>query len=170
MDSQSEQGGESMNTLVVYDSQFGNTERIALKIAETLGEFGVSRAIRVAEFSNDALRDINLLVLGCPTQAWHSTPNMQTLVKALESEEPQGLAIAEFDTRLDKPRWLTGSAAKLMAKQLKDVGVSLVPPESFLVTGTEGPLQPGELERAEEWARELHEQFRTQMEPVVATM
>jgi flavodoxin len=159
-----------MNTLVVYDSKFGNTEKIALTISETLGEYGPSRSLRVTEFTNDSLRGVDLLVLGCPTQAWHSTPNMQTLVKALEQQEPPGLAIAEFDTRLDKPRWLTGSAAKLMAKQLKQVGVPLVPPESFLVTGTEGPLGPGELERAAEWARALRDAFQMQMGPVaVAT-
>jgi flavodoxin len=159
-----------MDTLVVYDSKFGNTEKIALKISETLGEYGPSRALRVTEFTNDALRGIDLLVLGCPTQAWHSTPNMQTLVKALDQQEPQGLAIAEFDTRLDKPRWLTGSAAKLMAKQLKQVGVPIMQPESFLVTGTEGPLGPGELERAADWARELRAAFQLQMEPLaVAT-
>jgi flavodoxin len=157
-----------MNALVVYDSQFGNTEKIALKITETLGEYGASRALRVTEFTTDALHDIDLLVLGCPTQAWHSTPNMQTLIKTLEQGQVHGFAVAEFDTRLDKPRWLTGSAANLMAKQLKQVGVSLGQPESFLVTGKEGPLEAGELERAAQWARELHQSFQTQMEPVVA--
>jgi flavodoxin len=157
-----------MNTLVVYDSQFGNTEKVALKISETLSEYGTSRALRVTEFTNDALRDVDLLVLGCPTQAWHSTPNMQTLIKALENGQVRGFAVAEFDTRLDKPRWLTGSAASLMAKQLKDVGVSLSSPESFLVAGKEGPLEPGELDRAVEWAHQLRQAFQTQMEPVVA--
>ena len=156
-----------MNSLVVYDSQFGITEKIAVKIAETLAQYGTSRALRVTEFTNDALQDVTLLVLGCPTQAWHSTPNMQKLVKGLETAELHGLAVAEFDTRLDKPRWLTGSAANLMAKQLREVGVSLASPESFLVTGTEGPLEPGELERAAEWARELYHAFQTQMEPVI---
>jgi len=108
-----------------------------------------------------------LLVLGCPTQAWHSTPNMQTLVNSLEHGQAQGFAVAEFDTRLDKPRWLTGSAANGMAKHLKKVGVSLTAPESFLVTGKEGPLGAGELERAAEWAHELHQAFQTQMERVV---
>jgi flavodoxin len=34
-----------MNTFVVYDSQFGNTERIANIIANTLIEFGQVRAV-----------------------------------------------------------------------------------------------------------------------------
>jgi flavorubredoxin len=34
-----QQGGK-MNTLIIYDSQFGNTERIAQAIADTLRAFG----------------------------------------------------------------------------------------------------------------------------------
>ena len=36
-----------MNTLVVYDSQYGNTERIAQTIASTLRAFGQAQAVRV---------------------------------------------------------------------------------------------------------------------------
>jgi len=36
-----------MNTLVVYDSQYGNTERIAQAIADTLRGFGQAQAVRV---------------------------------------------------------------------------------------------------------------------------
>jgi flavodoxin len=36
---------EMMYALVVYDSQYGNTERIAQTIADTLGEFGAARAV-----------------------------------------------------------------------------------------------------------------------------
>ena len=35
-----------MNTVVVYDSQFGNTQRIAQAIADTLRAFGQAQAIR----------------------------------------------------------------------------------------------------------------------------
>ncbi len=159
-----------MNTLVVYDSQFGNTEKIAHKISETLGEYGSSRALRVTEFTTDTLHGIDLLILGCPTQAWNATPHMQNLVEALKHHESQGLAIAEFDTRLDKPRWLTGSAANLMARQVKHVGVPLLSPESFFVIGREGPLEPGELEHAESWAHALHDAFQVQMGPVPASV
>jgi hypothetical protein len=38
-----------MNTLVVYDSQYGNTERISQAIADTLREFGQAQAVHVAQ-------------------------------------------------------------------------------------------------------------------------
>ncbi len=36
-----------MNTMVVYDSQYGNTERIAQIIADALPAFGQAQAVRV---------------------------------------------------------------------------------------------------------------------------
>jgi len=35
----------------------------------------------------------------------------------------------------------------------------LVEPESFLVTGNEGPLEPGELDRAREWGEAVAARF-----------
>ena len=66
---------------------------------------------------------------------------------------------AAFDTRFDKPAFLTGSAAKGIAKRLRQRGFELVAePESFFVLGTEGPLKDGELERAAAWAVALGDQ------------
>jgi hypothetical protein len=63
-----------------------------------------------------------------------------------------------FDTRLTWPRFLAGSAAAAAAKRLAKKGARLlVPPESFLVTGTEGPLVEGEIERARTWANHVRD-------------
>jgi flavodoxin len=155
-----------MNTLVVYDSQFGNTEKIARRIADTLGEFGTARAMRVTEYTPDTLKGVELLVIGCPTQAWHSTKVAQTFITELGHQPLERLVIAAFDTRFDKPRWLTGSAALGMEKQLKRLGAHQLPPESFLVTASEGPLAEGELDRAVEWARSLHHDLKVLLEPL----
>lgn len=63
-----------MNALVVYDSQFGNTERIAQAIASMLSEFGQTRAIRVDPTQAVDFQGVDLLILGCPTQGWRPTP------------------------------------------------------------------------------------------------
>ncbi len=152
-----------MNTLVIYDSKFGNTERIARQLAETLGEFGEARAVRVTEIPADIPKEINLLVVGSPTQAWNATPDLKSFLTHLEGKKLENFQFAEFDTRFDKPRWLTGSAAGAMRKQLIRLGArTFVPPESFFVKATEGPLADGELEHAARWARELHERFEAE--------
>lgn len=160
-----------MNTLVIFDSQYGNTEMIARQITSTLLEFGSARALRVTEFTPAALQDVQLLIVGSPTQAWNSTTAMKNFFAALEPGVAKYLFVAAFDTRVDKPQLLTGSAANAMAKQLKQKGVKLLlKPKSFLVTGMEGPLADGEMEHAREWALALHKEFEMRMEPLVMPM
>jgi flavodoxin len=147
-----------MNALVVYDSQYGSTERIAQTIADTLREFGVARAIRLDPGQLVELRGVDMLIVGCPTQGWSPTPAIQAFLEEVSSERLRGLTLACFDTRFRLPRWMTGSAARVMASKLQAKGASLLsPPESFFVKGTEGPLRSGEVDRAARWARRLFE-------------
>lgn len=145
-----------MYALVIYDSQYGNTERIATAIADTLRTSGDVRAVRVTPGQPLDMQDVDLLILGSPTQGWQPTKAMQALLANLSPEQFRGRAVACFDTRFQKPRWLTGSAARTMANKFERMGVSLlVPPESFFVEHTEGPLLTGELGRAAVWARTI---------------
>ena len=147
---------EMMNALVVYDSQYENTERIAQAIADTLDEFGEARAVRLDPAHPLEFEGVDMFIVGCPTQGWRPTPAIQSFLEEAPSEELGGLAGACFDTRFRLPRFMTRSAAKVMAGKLHEKGVSLLAePESFFVKGTEGPLREGELERASTWARML---------------
>jgi flavodoxin len=158
----------TMNIVVVYDSQFGNTEQLAQTIAETLREWGQVRTVRVEHAHPLGLQGVDLLILGCPTQQWRPTRAMHFLLECIPFfleyiplESLSRLAVACFDTRLGQPRWMTGSAAGVMTKKLRKMGVShLFPPESFLVKGMHGPLQSGEVERAANWARMLREKVQ----------
>lgn len=70
---------------------------------------------------------------------------------------PAGARAAVFDTRIDKARWLVGSAAQGVAKLLSRRNYSLAAePESFFVT-TKEPIEllPGELVRARDWGNAL---------------
>jgi flavorubredoxin len=139
-----QQGGK-MNTLIVYDSQFGNTERIAQAIAGTVRACGQASAVRVD-----------------PAQGMRPTPAMQSLLGNVSSQRLRGLAVACFDTRFRGFLWKS-SAAPRMARQLRTLGVEpLVPPESFFVQAMkkEGPLLAGEVERAATWARMLLKKYQ----------
>jgi flavodoxin len=145
-----------MNSLILYDSQYGNTERIAQSIASTLSAYGQARAVRVGSVQPADLQGMHLLIIGSPTQGWKATPATQIFLNHITCEQLHGMVIASFDTRFHKPRWLTGSAAAQIAKAFQRLGVSLlVPPESFFVDATEGPLLAGEGDRAATWARML---------------
>jgi len=151
-----------MNTLVVYDSQYGNTEQIAQAIAETLRAFGQAQAIRIDPAAPIDLQGVDLLVMGSPTQGFRPTPAITSYLATLSPASAQGLAVACFDTRF-RGRLMSHSAAPAMARQLNERGISpCVEPESFFVMAwrKKGPLEARELERAGAWARRVYETSR----------
>ena len=148
-----------MNTVIAYDSLFGNTEQMVLKIADALRAYGRVQTVRVEHTHPLYVQEVDLLILGCPKQKWGTTPAMSSLLNYIPVEALKRLVVACFDTRLDEPQWVTGSAAERMTTKLRKRGAShLFPPESFLVKGTHGPLEDGELERAANWAAKLCKQ------------
>jgi flavodoxin len=146
-----------MKTLVVYDSLYGNTEKIAQAIGAALtGEVRVSR---VGEVDPSGLSSFDLLVVGSPTHGGRPSPPMQEFLYEVQPRGLEDVKVAAFDTRYSsKLSVIFGYAAGRIAKSLKEEGGTLVgSPEGFLVTGTKGPLKEGELERAAAWAKQIVE-------------
>lgn len=161
-----------MRSLVVYESWFGNTRRIARTVADALAVEGEATLVSVDE-PLPPLREFDLLVVGAPTHV-HGLSSRRSRKGALEQQGRDGEVgigvrgwlerlpflgrppVAVFDTRAHKPELLVGSAAHRIAHRLRKRGYRLaVEPESFFVDGTPGPLADGELERAEEWGNML---------------
>jgi len=68
---------------------------------------------------------------------------------------PASTGAAAFDTVISKG-WLSGSAAKAIAKALqRHQGRRTVSVRSFVVTASKGPLADGEKTDAHSWGREL---------------
>lgn len=149
----------AMKVRVYYDSEFGNTERIARAIADAFrgAHDAEARSIReTATFEPDA----ELVILGGPTQRHRMSPAVVSFLRALPPLD--GTLVAAFDTRLARPRWLTGAAAGSIARALRRHGGHLVvPAESFLVDAREGPLLPGEIDRAACWGKSVLESGET---------
>lgn len=148
-----------MNKLVIYDSQFGNTE----KIAQAIGRSISAKVIQVASLNASDLKNIDQLVIGSPTQGGRATPAVQKFISDISPKTLVNTEVAVFDTRFREKdlnfalRLLVktiGYAASKMANILKSKGAKLfVPPEGFIVKNKEGPLASGELERAGKWLK-----------------
>jgi flavodoxin len=144
-----------MNSLVIYASRSGNTKRVAEAIASELGRRGPAEVVHVDHASGDDANERDLIVVGGPTEGHGATPEIVAFFDRLPANGLAGRRAAAFDTRVDWPRWLSGSAAARMAARLRRAGAQLiVPPESFIVSRAPA-LEAGELERAEAWARTL---------------
>jgi len=154
--------------LVVYDSYFGNTERIAQSIGDALGRAEDVETLRVGNVRPEQLAGLKLFVVGSPTRAFRPTEAIKTFLKSIPRNGLKGVKVAAFDTRITEEeiesavfilRFLVnifGYAAKPIADKLEKKGGKLIAaPEGFFVHGTEGPLKEGELERAAEWAKQI---------------
>ena len=144
-----------MKSVVVYGSRSGNTRAVAQAIAGALEEYGPVRLVAAEDASATVWDHCDLLVVGSPTEGRHASPPVRAFFDRLPSHALRGLDAAAFDTRLDWPRLLSGSAASDIRRRLVDAGANIViKPESFKVTDKPS-LRHGEVERAPIWARSL---------------
>ena len=122
-----------MKASIVFESMFGNTREIAEAIAAGFATRDGEAIVRtVDEVSNDDMADQG------------------------------GKRAAAFDTRFDKSKFVTGSAARRIGRVLRRHGLRLFHPEhSFSVTGMNGPLAVGEVKRARAWGAEMASTFAT---------
>ncbi len=145
-----------MKALVLYDSTYGNTEKVAQAIAGGLG--GSTHALHVKQATAAELQGTDLLVLGSPTVGFNALPTVRAWLDSLPAQALAGKTVAAFDTRMHLPRWLFFArwAAPLLAGRLRKLGGKPVgKPEGFFVMDREGPLAEGELARAKAWAAEI---------------
>jgi flavodoxin I len=143
-----------MKALVIYDSLYGNTEKIAKAIGGVIK--GEVKVLPVAEANATELKSLDLLIIGSPTQGGNATKLMQAFMGNIPETALKGVKVATFDTRYASG-WakIFGFAASRMAKYLKTRGITVVSSEAFVVTGVKGPLKEGELERAAAWAKTI---------------
>jgi len=148
-----------MNALIVYDSVYGNTEKIARAIAEAITPSGEVKVLRAGEANPSELASIDLLIVGSPTHGGRPTPAVQDFLNKVPKLSLQGINVAAYDTRSQaKLARIFGNAAGRIARYLtRKGGVTIASPEGFFVTGTKGPLKEGELERAAAWAKGILE-------------
>jgi hypothetical protein len=167
--------------LVVYESIFGDAQKIAEAVADGLRQQMTVDVVTAGEAPAAVPSDVTLLVVGGPTHGF-GMPKPATREGAIERYDggvvedmqhglhewldavrlPPGIHAAAFDTRMDHPRLLVklDHASKTEEKLLMSHGAALVAPaEHFRVTDAQGPLADGEEERASRWGRALAEKL-----------
>ena len=169
-----------MKALVVYESMFGNTRKVAEAVARGLDALGDARVVHVSEATAAVVASADLIVVGGPTHVHGMTrPKSRAgavtmaqkpgsdLVLEPRAEGPgvrewlsalphgAGVKAAAFDTRMTMSPFLTGRASRRIHRELRRRGFVMVArPESFLVNG-ENHLVEGEEDRARTWGQHL---------------
>ena len=146
-----------MHTVIVFDSDYGNTREIAEAIATDLRTAGPVDLAKVRTRAAASLpTDVDLLIVGSPTHMHHLSIPMRGYLEQLAGNSLAGVEAAAFDTRAHGWKLMTGAASGGIARQLKKHGAHLVvQPESFQVSAKEGPLVAGEVAHAHTWAQQI---------------
>jgi flavodoxin len=144
-----------MKALVIYDSQYGNTEQIAQAIGK--GFTGDVKVIKVGDVKPEDIAWAKTVLIGSPTQGGRQTSAIKNFVDKLPSDAFTGKRLAAFDTRMKSFFVkLFGWAANKIEDSLKSKGGNLTAqPQGFFVKSAKGPLVDGELERAAIWAKSV---------------
>jgi len=155
-----------MKSLVIYTTRSGNTKAIAEAIAETMRGRGDVELFD-ADRAPIPLPESDLIFIGGPTERHKLTPSMGRFLDRLPPGSLQGTATVAFGTRVQWPRFLSGSAADDVAKRLRAADADIVAPaESFFVRVDHELgylLEPGELTRAATWAAEVADQINAEV-------
>ena len=165
-----------MRALVVFESMFGNTEKVAGAVAHGLQHEGVDTGLVEVRSAPARLpSDLDLLVVGGPTHAFsmsrastradavrqgaapeRATVGLREWLDQVVLEAGHVPELAAFDTRVTKVRWLPQAAGPSAGRAGRHRGLRLAArPVGFLVDDLKGPLLDEEVERATEWGRTL---------------
>ena len=142
-----------MKACVIFDTRYGNTEKIARSFEAGLRKVGIQTVcVNEKDVTIDSLRENDLICVGAPTEWMSASRPMKEFLDRLKGTDLSGKYGFAFDTRLDYP--LSGSAAKLIEKELKRLGLQIIAPResatAIQIKGVAGAgLKEGEVERFE---------------------
>lgn len=169
-----------MRAVVVYESMYGNTHRVAEAIGAGLrAEYEEVVVVPVQAATAEVVGAAHLIVVGGPTHA-HGMSRPTTRKAAVDAaHEPENELIldeaadgpgvrewldalgtipvkaAAFDTRIHIPSLVSGRASHGISKALSRHGAAeICSPESFFVS-KQNELEPGEERRAHRWGELL---------------
>ena len=123
-----------MNILIIYDSAYGNTEKIAQAMARAL-QLDADKIVLSKEAKISQLKNLDLLIIGSPTYAGKPTPTLKEFMAKIPDNYLSKTRVLAFDTAIryeDKNFFfkniikMLGYAAKHTAKELENKGAKII--------------------------------------------
>lgn len=142
----------NQTAFVIYDTRHGNTEKIAKSLETGLREAGVHTVcVNAKDVATDSLKQYDLICVGAPTEAFTASKPMKEFLGKLKSMDLAGKYGFAFDTKLD---WrFSGSAAKFIEKELRNLGLQIIMPRASAIVLTlkeRGAITGARLKEGEE--------------------
>ena len=127
------------HALVIYDSRYGNTFRIAEALTRGLQKVPgiIATCHNQSEVHAELLEEADLLVIGGPTEYFSASHHIREFFDRVGGFSLRGKLGFAFDTHAANP--LSGSASRLIQQDLKRMGAVILEPRRTAVTQAVGP-------------------------------
>ena len=153
-----------MKISIIYDSVYGNTEKVAQTIEDVLSKKNEVEMKKVTDATLEDFQKNDLVIIGTPTHGGGASKAVQVLLNMLPKESLKNTKIAVFDTSVTTYKQnifmkgiikFFGYSAPRTADILKKKGAEIVSVQTFFVMGIKGPIKDDELERVKNWSKSL---------------
>ncbi len=140
--------------VIICDTVYGNTARVAEAIGDGVKEAGLEVELRhVKDMKPGDVTAFDVIIMGSPTHAGDMSEDMRSFVKGMKGLTLEGKKGAAFDTRYVGEE--IGAAAAIESS-MRELGIDVVMLGSpFRVKAGEGPLADGELPKCKEFGRAI---------------
>ena len=151
-----------VKVIVVFESNYGNTKRVAETIVEGMKDVGeIEASVReLKEVDRNEILEYDAVLLGSPNHMGGPTRGIKGFIDKLGELRLEGKMFAVFDTYMGKD---FGKAVKKMEKRinekvprLKQITAGL----SVKVHGMKGPIVEGELPKCKEFGKNIATQLK----------
>ncbi len=151
-----------MNAVVIFDTRYGNTERIAKSLETGLEGAGIqTTCINIKDTAVHSLEQYDLICVGGPTQHQTASKTMQDFLQTLRAMNLAGKLAFAFDTKRDS--FFAGSAAGFIEERLRKLGLKIVEPRlSAIIVNPEPERKEREFESKDESKEWRHMNERLQ--------
>jgi flavorubredoxin len=152
-----------VKVIVVYESKYGNTKRIAEAIIEGMNEVGGLEASlsELKEVDLKKVPDYDAILIGSPNHMGGPTRGIKGFIDKLGKLQLKEKMFATFDTYLGKD---FEKAVKKIEKQINEKVPRLkqiAPGLSIKVQGMKGPILEGELPKCREFGKKIATQLKS---------
>lgn len=155
-----------MTILIVFDSYFGNTEKIAMAMMDVLKADHSVSTVHVEKVAEELLSEVDLVIIGSPTRYFKATKAIVNFIKGIHYKTYSDIRFAVFDTRMEFSHSQTrvmslfkwgNKVASVMMKVLIEQkgGIVISDAKAFFTDDLEGPLRSGEIVEAKRWVNEV---------------
>ncbi|MEM3824262.1 MAG: flavodoxin domain-containing protein [Candidatus Bathyarchaeia archaeon] len=152
-----------VKVIVVYESKYGNTKRVAETIVESMKEIGtIDISIsELKEINVNTIPNYDAILIGSPNHMGGPTRGIRGFIDKLGKLQLEGKKFAVFDTYMGKD---FGKAVKKMEKQIREKVPGLMQIASGLsikVLGMKGPIAEGELQKCKDFGKKIAAQLKS---------